>query len=166
MNIVTPDIGVIFWQSLTFLMVLGILSKYAWKPILKIIREREEGVAHALYQISQAEALIKETRNERIKLLEEVALERERIITEALDAKREIIKRAHQEAAANQANILEQTRREIAQEAERTTEMLKRNLGLLAIQTAEKLLLKELSQHQAQIEFMERLTNKKSPLIL
>lgn len=157
MTLITPDFGIIFWQTITFFTVLLILSKYAWKPILAILKQREEAVAHAVGQIAESQKLMKQATCDKTRLLGEAHLERERIIGEALEAQKGIINQARQEALALKEQLLTQARVEISREEQRALEMVKKNMGLLAIQMAEKLLIKELSLDRSQLELIERL---------
>ncbi|ROT47215.1 F0F1 ATP synthase subunit B [Candidatus Cardinium hertigii] len=159
-SIITPDFGIIFWQTITFLTVLLVLSTFAWKPIISVLKEREYTIANAINQIAEAQALMEQATGDRAKLLGEAHTERDRIIGAALEAQRAIITRARHEALAVKENLLTQARMEMAKEEERAIETLKSSLGLLAIQAAEKVLMKELSGDQSQLEFIERLTTR------
>ncbi|TDG95368.1 F0F1 ATP synthase subunit B [Cardinium endosymbiont of Culicoides punctatus] len=162
MDLITPGLGIIFWQTITFFAVLLVLSKYAWKPILEILKQREDAIAHAIGQIALSEALIKQVVSDKDKLLEEANLERERIIGEALVEKKHIMHQTNQEALKLKEHLLAETRVEISKEEKRALESIKKNMGMLAIQMAEKLLIKELSRNESQLELIERLTVSKS----
>lgn len=158
MTLITPDFGIIFWQTITFLVVLLVLSKFAWRPILEIVKAREHTVANAIDKITQAQALIKQVEDDRARLIGEAHLERERIIGQALATKQDIIDQAHQEGLTVKENLLTQARIEITKEEARALEAVRAHLGSLVVQVAEKLLVKELSQDPSQWELIERLT--------
>ena len=80
MQLVTPELGLIFWQLVTFLLVLFILSRVAWKPILKMIQEREEGIEMALKAADKAREDIKKLQSKNEDLLKEARTERERLV--------------------------------------------------------------------------------------
>lgn len=157
MTLITPDFGIIFWQTTTFLVVLFLLSKFAWKPILAIVHTRENEVSGAIDTINQAQLLMKQLAHDRAKVIEQVHLEREHIISEALVMKHTIIEQAHQEASALKDDLLKQAKTQITREQERAFEAVKANIGGLVVEVAEKLLIKELSQEVAQLAFIERL---------
>ncbi|WP_339044232.1 F0F1 ATP synthase subunit B [Cardinium endosymbiont of Tipula unca] len=155
---ITPNFGIIFWQTITFFTVLVVLSRYAWRPILGILKQREEAIAHAVEQIAESQELMQQATYEKAKLLGDAHLKREQIIGEALEAQKGIMHQAHQEALAFKEQLLTQARVEIAREEAHAIEMVKKNMGSLAIQMAEKLLIKELSRDRSHLELIERLT--------
>ncbi|MGI2299389.1 F0F1 ATP synthase subunit B [Candidatus Cardinium hertigii] len=163
MTLITPDFGIIFWQTITFLVVLLVLSKFAWRPILAILKAREDAVAHAVYKITEAKVLTKQLEDDRTKLMEEAHLERERIIGEALVTQRAIIDQAHREALVVKERLLAEAKVAITREEERALETVKANVGLLVVQIAEKLLVKELSQDPSQWALIERLMANQLP---
>lgn len=165
MTLITPDFGIIFWQTITFLVVLFVLSKYAWKPILAIVQAREDAVAHAIDKITEAKALMKQVKDDQSKLIEEAHLERERIVGDALAAQRIIIDQAHLEALAVRERLLTEARVEITREEARALEAVRAHLGSLVVQIAEKLLVKELSQDSSQQELIERLMASEQPSV-
>lgn len=157
MEIITPAFGILFWQTITFLIVLWILSKFAWRPILGMIKGRERTIALAIDQIAEGRASMEQVLRERERASKEIKLERERIINEALKIKQQIIEHAHQESLALREHLLAQAKIEISLEEERAFKAIKENMGLLALHLAEKLLLKELSHDSSQLEFIDRL---------
>ncbi|CCM10478.1 ATP synthase subunit b [Cardinium endosymbiont cEper1 of Encarsia pergandiella] len=163
MTLITPDFGIIFWQTITFLVVLLVLSKFAWRPILEILKAREDAVAHAVYKITEAKVLIKQLEEDRAKLIEEAHLERARIVGEALVTQRAIIDQAHQEALVLKERLLAEAKVAITREEERALETVKANVGSLVVQITEKLLVKELSQDSSQWALIERLMANKLP---
>ncbi|WP_342265416.1 F0F1 ATP synthase subunit B [Cardinium endosymbiont of Philonthus spinipes] len=163
MTLITPDFGIIFWQTITFLVVLLVLSRYAWKPILGIVQAREHAVANAIDKIAQAEALIKQVEDDRNRLIGEAHLERERIIGEALATQRTILDQAHQEGLTVKEQLVTQAKIEITREEARAHEAVKAHLGSLVVQVAEKLLAKELSQDASQWELVAQLIANESP---
>jgi len=98
MDLVTPEIGLIFWTTLSFLILLFILGKYAWKPILSSVKEREQSIETAL---SRAEAVKEEMArltNENENLLKQARAERDAILHEANKVKNQIISEAKESA--------------------------------------------------------------------
>lgn len=162
MTLITPDFGIIFWQTTTFLVVLLVLSKFAWRPILEVVKTREDAVAHAIDKITEAQKCIQQIEDDRTRLIGEAHVERERIIDAALATQREIINQAHQEGLAVKAHLVTQAKIEITREEARALAAVKANIGALVVQTAEKLLVKELSQNASQWELIEQLTENPS----
>ncbi|AXI24395.1 B subunit [Cardinium endosymbiont of Sogatella furcifera] len=162
MTLITPDFGIIFWQTTTFLVVLLVLSKFAWRPILEVVKAREDAVAHAIDTITEAQTCMKQVEDDRARLIGEAELERARIIDAALATQREIIDQAHQEGLAVKEQLVTQAKLEITREEARALETVKAHVGSLVVQVAEKLLVKELSQDASQWELIEQFTGKRS----
>ncbi|MDD9139673.1 MAG: F0F1 ATP synthase subunit B [Candidatus Cardinium sp.] len=154
--LITPDFGVLFWQTITLLTVLWVLAKFAWKPIIGVLQAREEAVAHSISQISAAQTSMAQATVEREQLLEEANLERERIINESLETKQKIIEQARQEGITLKEQLLAEAKLALEREKKRVLEEAKSHIGLLSIQIAEKLLCSELRKDQEQLALIER----------
>ena len=83
MKLVSPEIGLIFWMSLCFILLILILKKYAWKPILKALDEREKSIENALSKAEEARSKIEELQNDQDQIIKEAKKERELILNEA-----------------------------------------------------------------------------------
>ena len=156
MNLITPDFGLFFWQTVTLLVVLLILGKFAWKPILNAIQEREENIEAALQAAEAAKETVAQLQVHQETLLKTAHLERTRIIEEAKEAQRCILDEAKVEAEKVRKEMLEQTRALLAKEQQDTLEVLKGMVATLSIQIAEKLLQNELKQ-QTQEKLVQQL---------
>jgi len=88
MDLVTPQIGLIFWMVVTFVTVLVILRKFAWKPILKALSDREESIAEALNTARKAKEEMTALKADNERLLNEARSERDKLMKEAREAKR------------------------------------------------------------------------------
>lgn len=163
MSIITPDFGILFWQTITFLTTLFVLSKYAWQPILDILKKREETVKRAVNHITEAQELIQQASHEKAKLIDQANLEREKIIDEALKTQQEILEHARQEGVKIKDLLLIEAKKEIKKEEQRAQSAIIKSAGVLAIQIAEKILMKELNQEKAQIELLNHLKLNSSP---
>ena len=84
MELVKPGIGLLFWMTLTFGIVLYILSKYAWKPIIKSIKEREDSISDALNAAENARKKMDALKSDNERLLNEARVERDKMLKEAL----------------------------------------------------------------------------------
>jgi len=156
MNLITPDFGLFFWQTVTLLVVLLILGKFAWKPILNAIQEREGNIEAALQAAEAAKETVAQLQTNQKTLLKTAHLERTRIIEEAKEAQRCILDEAKVEAEKVRKEMLEQTRALLAKEQQDTLEVLKGMVATLSIQIAEKLLQHELKQ-QTQEQLVQQL---------
>src|SRR5207249_935754 len=106
MKLVTPDIGLLFWMLVSFLIVLFLLRKYAWKPILKMLHEREENIAEALNTARKAKEEMTSLKADNERLLNEARAERDKMLREARDTKDSIIAEAKSKAQAEANKVL------------------------------------------------------------
>ncbi|MBX7201994.1 MAG: F0F1 ATP synthase subunit B [Bacteroidia bacterium] len=157
MKLVTPDIGLIIWMSLTFLTVLFLLSKFAWKPILKMIREREKSIEDALGAAEQAKVEMKKLYAGNEQLLREAMNERDQILKIARETKEQIVAEARQKAAEEAERIVASARETIRHEKMAAVIDLKNQVASLSLEVAEKLVRQQLSSDDKQKELAAKL---------
>jgi F-type H+-transporting ATPase subunit b len=157
MQLVTPGIGLIFWMLVSFGLVLFILGKYAWKPIMKGIHQREETIEKALEAANDAkkDMLLLKAGNEQ--LLRDAKDERDALMREARKLKETIIEEARVKAAEESARIVENARENIQFEKMAAINDLKNQIASISIEIAEKLIEKELEDRKSQQELTEKL---------
>jgi len=160
MDLITPDFGIFFWQTVTLVVVIFILGKFAWKPILHLLGEREGYIAQSLQSAQEAKNMVAQMKEEQAKLLEQSTKEREKIIHEAVANKNAILEAASLEARQLGNKVLEEAREVIAAEKELAFDKLKQEIAMLSIQVAEKLLAQELHPEQRQEELVRRLVKE------
>lgn len=157
MQLVTPGIGLVFWMVLSFLIVLFILKKFAWKPILKSLKDREDSIESALTSAEEAKKEMARLKADNEKILSEARQERDGILKEAREVKEKIIADA-KEAAGNEANrIVMDARQEIEHQKALAMTEIKNLVASYSIEIAEKLLRRELSSESKQKEYIEDL---------
>ncbi|MBL7933129.1 MAG: F0F1 ATP synthase subunit B [Bacteroidia bacterium] len=149
-SLIEPGIGLIFWTTIVFLLLVGILGKFAWKPILGAIKTREEGITKAL---ASAESALKDMRE--LKAANEVILtqartERDNMLKEARETKDSIVAEAKQRAQAEYDRIVTSAREQITNEKNAAVAELKKQVAVLSIEIAEKILKSELSNDEKQ----------------
>ena len=113
MDLVTPNIGLVVWTTLCFAILLFILGKFAWKPILAAISEREKSIESALSMAEAAKEEMARLTNENDELLKQTRIERDNILREAKKVKDQIIAEAKDAANAEGSRIIERARIEI-----------------------------------------------------
>ena len=150
MDLITPDIGLLFWMLVSFTTVLVILKKLAWKPILDALKEREQSIKISLGDAKKAreEMVILKTKNEEI--LKETHSERDQILKEARDIKNNMISEAKAKAKEEADKVLHQAREEINNEKKAAIAEIKSQVASLSIEIAEKILKTELSEDNKQ----------------
>jgi F-type H+-transporting ATPase subunit b len=157
MDLVTPEIGLIFWTTLSFAILLFILGKYAWKPILAAVSEREQSIETAL---SRAEAVKEEMArltSENEALLKQARAERDAILAEATKVKNQIISEAKESAHKEGARQIELARIEINNQKAIAMADVKNQVASLSIDIAEKILRKQFEDQKKQDELVTEL---------
>lgn len=150
MELVQPSFGLIFWMSLSFLIILFLLTKFAWKPILKMIKDREDSIDSALKSAEQAKLDMKSLKAENERILAEARNERDVMLKEARDIKDKIIAEAKASAVTEGERLLKVARESIENEKLAAVTELKNQVAQLSIDIAEKILKAELSTDEKQ----------------
>jgi len=143
MELVTPQIGLVFWTTVSFLILLFILGKYAWKPILASVTEREQSIEAALSRAEAAKEEMARLTNENEALLREARIERDNILREAKKVKDQIIGEAKESANKEGARLIEKARIEIDNQTAIALMQVKDQVASLSIEIAEKILQKQ-----------------------
>jgi len=151
------SLGLFFWTAVIVVVLVLLLAKYAWKPIMTSITEREAGIANAL---ASAEAARKEMHNlqaDNQRILNEARAERDAMIKEAREIKDKMIADAKAEAAIQGEKIIEQAKAAIASEKNAAMAELKNQVSGFSLEIAEKILKNELSNKESQTSLVERM---------
>ena len=149
-SLIEPSIGLIFWTSITFILLLVILGKFAWKPILNAIKTREKSIEDALASAVNALKDMRELKANNEKSLNEARTAREALMKEAREMKESIIAEAKVKAQADAERILSSAREQINAEKNAAVAELKNQVASLSIEIAEKILRSELSSDEKQ----------------
>ena len=154
MELVTPEIGLIFWTTIVFLLLLIVLKKYAWQPILAAVDERNKSIEDALKAADKAkkEMLALNTDNERI--LIQAKKERDALLKEGREIKDNIIAEAKDKAKTEADKILITAKEQINNEKMKAITELKNQVASMSIDIAEKILKSELSDKNKQKELI------------
>ena len=157
MKLVTPDIGLLFWMLVSFGIVLFLLRKFAWKPILASLKSREESISEALNTARKAKEEMASLKADNEKLLQQARAERDAMLKEARDTKDAIIAESKSKAQAEANKILASARETINTEKNAAIAELKNQVATMSIDIAEKILRQELSRDEKQKSLMENL---------
>jgi F-type H+-transporting ATPase subunit b len=149
--------GLFFWQMLIFLLLIFLLRKFAWKPILDAVNEREEGIKNALLSAEIAKRDMQNLKSDNEKLLAEARFERDVILKEAREIKDKIISEAKDEAQVQAGKMIEQAKAAINSEKNAAMTELKNQVSSLSISIAEKVLREELSNKESQTKLVVQL---------
>jgi F-type H+-transporting ATPase subunit b len=155
MDLITPELGLIFWTTLSFLVLLFILRKFAWKPILGAVNSREEGIKDALAAAEKARREMENLHADNERILKEARVERETMLKEAREIKSKMITDAKDEAQIQAGKMIEQAKAAIESEKKAAMSELKNQVATLSLEIAEKVVRKELSNKDSQIQLVE-----------
>lgn len=154
MELITPGLGLIFWMTLVFLLLLFILGKFAWKPILKSLKERESSIREALHSADKARQEMKDLQFSNEALLREAKNERDAILNEARKIKDKIIEEARQKATEEAGRIVDATKVTINNEKMAAMTDLKNQVADLSLEIAKKIIQRELTDPKKQEEYL------------
>lgn len=157
MEIILPNFGLFFWTLVVFLTVFFILKKFAWKPILKAIKEREDSIAEKLNAAKAAEAKLQDLTASNEKLLQEAQAERQRLLAEANDAKDRIVAEAREQAKREADKLMSAAQQQIALSQSAAAEQLRKLSAQLALDIAEKVLRQEFADKARQQQYVDTL---------
>ncbi len=155
MDLITPEFGLVFWTLITFLILLFILRKFAWKPILGAVSDREEGIKDALASAEKARQEMENLTADNERILQEARAEREAMLKDARDMKNKIVADAKDEAQAQASKMIEQAQAAIESEKKAAMAELKSHVAGLSIDIAEKVVRDELSNKDKQLKLVE-----------
>jgi len=139
-----PGIGLMFWTLVIFTLLLIILRKFAWKPIVNALKDREKSIEDALHQAEKARAEVKELVQKNVELIIEGQKERDTIIKEARDRSEQIITEAKEEAKNQSKRILTEAQDFIKREREDTIREIKTEVSSIILETTKNIIVKEL----------------------
>ena len=161
-NLITPDPGTVLWTVITFIVLAGLLAKFAWKPLLSTLQERERTIRESLEQAQKARAEGEETLRRNQEILAQARRETAAILDqgkrEAESLRAEILAQARKEAQ----DLVEQGKRQVQFEQKQAMEQLRRQVADLAIQAAERLITRSLddsAQRQLVDDYVRGLTS-------
>jgi F-type H+-transporting ATPase subunit b len=149
------SVGLFFWQAVVFILLLFLLKKYAWGPILNSVNEREQGIKDALDAAQKAKLEMASLQADNEKLLQEARAERETMLKEARQIKASMIAGAKDEAQAEASKAIAGAQATIEAEKKAAVAELKQTVSSLSISIAEKIVKSELSNKDKQLELVE-----------
>ena len=136
MDLVIPDFGLLFWMVVSFSILLIILRKFAWKPLLKMLQDREDEIAKSLDSANEAKLQMEKLVSSNEAMMREARAEREAMLREAKDAKDKIVAEAQTAAKAEADKIILAARREIEAEKEAAKAELQSKVAELSVDSA------------------------------
>ena len=153
------SLGLFVWQTLLFILLLLLLRKFAWNPILNAVNDREEGIKNSLEEAAKARQEMENLKSDNEKILKEARAERDAMLKDAREMKNNVISEAKDEAKAQANKIIEQAKTSIQNEKLAAITDLKNQVADLSIGIAEKVLKEQLSNKDKQEKLVESMLN-------
>ncbi|MEX0981839.1 MAG: F0F1 ATP synthase subunit B [Bacteroidales bacterium] len=157
MDLVTPGIGMIFWTTVFFLIVLFVLGKFAWPSILSAVRARNESIRKSLESAKKAREEMANLQADNERILAEAKAERDAMLKEARDVKEAIMAEAREKAAEDASKLLKSAKEAIKNEKLAAINEIKEQIASLSIEIAEKVLRQTLSADKEQKKLVDKL---------
>ena len=151
------SVGLFFWQTLLFIALVLLLKKFAWKPILNAVNEREQGIKDALDSAQKAKEEMANLQADNEKLLKEARAERDAMLKEARDIKNKMISDAKVEAKVEADKMVTQAQAAIESEKKAAIADLKNQVATLSLNIAEKVVKQNLATDDKQQELVKSL---------
>lgn len=152
--------GLFFWQLLIFVGLILILKKFAWKPILDTLNERENSIKESLESAQKAKDEFSKIKADNDKIISDAKKERDSIISDAKKTGREIIEESKNSAKLESEKIIENAKESIRMEKDLILKDLKSQVVDLSIEIASKILKKELNEKQNQDDYIQKLIDE------
>ena len=160
MDLLLPHLGLIFWTLLAFIIVLVILKKFAWKPIISSLNEREANIANSISMAERVKLEMAQLKNDNELLLVQAREERATLLKEAKELKDRMINDAKEEAKVAAAKIIEDAHVSINHQKMAAITDMKNQVGKLVIEVSEKILRRELSNKLEQETYISKLADE------
>jgi F-type H+-transporting ATPase subunit b len=157
MELVRPDVGTIFWMLLMFIIVLVILKKFAWKPILNALDKREKSIEESLRSADRARKEMEQLKADNEKIIAQARVERDGMLKETKQLSEKILKEAREKAGVEAKRLIETAREQIENEKESAVTEIRNQVAELSVGIAEKILREKLKDGKQQKELIDKL---------
>ena len=162
MDLVTPDVGLLFWTFCSFAILYFLLKKFAWKPILGSVNDREDSIREALLAAENAKKEMENLKYDNEKILKEAKIERENMLKDAREIKTKLISDAENQAKEQASKLIESAQLAIQNEKNSAMNELKQTVVELSVGIAEKVISSELDDKNKQLKVVENMLNDAS----
>jgi F-type H+-transporting ATPase subunit b len=160
MELLTPSPGLVFWTSLSFIILLVVLRKYAWPSILRALKVREETISFALEDARKAKEEVEMMEQKKKRILEDARGERDAILKEARELKEQIVDEARETAREESRKMLDKANKDIEKQKREAVLEIRNTIGRLSLEIAEKVLKEELSDRERQKKVINSYLNE------
>ena len=155
--ILTPDLGLLFWMAIAFLVVFGVLAKFGFPAIIKMVDERKQYIDDSLRKAHEANEKLANIQKEGETILQEARERQAQILREATATRDAIVEKAQEKAREEGARLLSEAKAEIESEKQAAISDIRRQVATLSVEIAEKVLREKLSTDKAQMDLIDRM---------
>ncbi len=164
MSLVTPDFGLLFWMTLIFGIVFFLLAKFGFPMITGMVDRRSERINASIAKAKEAEESLARLSEEQTRMIQEARAEHTRILKEASEARDRMIAKAKEDAQSQADDIIAHARVQMEHEKEIAMRDIRRQVSLLSVEVAEKVIRKNLSTETEQMALLDRLVDEAAHL--
>ncbi len=160
MSLITPDFGLLFWMTIVFLIVLGILGKYGFKVIVKMVNDRKDYIDTSLQKAHEANEKLANIKVESDALLQEARERQAQILKEAAATRDAIVEKAQDKAHEEGNRLLTEAKVEIENQKQAAVSDIRKQVATLSVEIAEKILREKLSDEKTQMDLIDRMLDE------
>lgn len=156
-SILTPDLGLLFWMLLAFLVVFGVLAKFGFPAIVKMVEKRKEYIDDSLRKAHEASERLENIKQEGESMLQEAREKQAQILKESTETRDIIVQKAQEKAKEESARLISEAKAEIEGEKQKAIRDIRAQVAELSVLVAEKILRQKLDTNVTQMEMIDRL---------
>lgn len=160
MSLITPDFGLLFWMTIVFLIVLGIVSKFGFKVIVKMVNDRKDYIDSSLQKAHEANKKLANIKVESDALLQEARERQAAILKEAAATRDAIVEKAQDKAHEESTRLLTEAKVEIENQRQAAVSDIRKQVATLSVEIAEKVLREKLGDEKTQMDLIERMLDE------
>lgn len=160
MSLITPDFGLLFWMTIVFLIVLGIVSKFGFKIIVKMVNDRKDYIDSSLQKAHEANKKLANIKVESDALLQEARERQAAILKEAAATRDAIVEKAQDKAHEESNRLLTEAKVEIENQRQAAVSDIRKQVATLSVEIAEKVLREKLGDEKTQMDLIERMLDE------
>lgn len=160
MSLITPDFGLLFWMTIVFLIVLGIVSKFGFKVIVKMVNDRKDYIDSSLQKAHEANKKLANIKVESDALLQEARERQAAILKEAAATRDAIVEKAQNKAHEESNRLLTEAKVEIENQRQAAVSDIRKQVATLSVEIAEKVLREKLGDEKTQMDLIERMLDE------
>ena len=159
-SILTPDLGLLFWMLLAFLVVFFVVDKYGFPAIINMVEERKKFIDESLAKAKEASEKLANIKSEGESLLQDARQKQAQILKEAAETRNAIVEQAQQKAREESNRLIAEAKAEIESQKQAAISEIRSQMAELSVKVAEKIIRKELSSDARQMETIDRLLDE------